>query len=325
MDYADLWNAKPTRRRFYRGRPPAVPRDGEPITTWPHPDQAWLDVVRGLRQLLDELAAGPAQAGADPRGEAHRHRDGSVLLHVPTATYPIGGADLDGASGRLRRVALDAFWIGKHPVTNAQYRAFLEAVPGPEPRYWSDARFAAPEQPVVGRCRRRPPGRRRDGQRQPAGRRRRAHPQPLDGQRRHPGRRPRHDRRRRRDGQRLAARRRGVDRLGPRRNSQRRHRPERRDGRARRPNRPWQDRARSRRPDRRRHRRPRDPRLERPAQDSRDRASRRLERRRRCRGRGRSPQSAGHPQRRLGGAGPDPGRRGGSGLDLALGESRPTT
>ncbi len=131
----------------------ALPRDARPITTWPDRDQAWVDVVEGLRQLLDQLAAGAA--AADPAGAAvspgeRRHRDGSALIRVPTATYPLGAADLDPASGPPRDVALDAFWIGKHPVTNAQYRAFLDAVPGPEPRYWSDPRFAGDDQPVVG-------------------------------------------------------------------------------------------------------------------------------------------------------------------------------
>ncbi len=128
----------------------ALPRDARPITRWPDRDQAWLDVVRGLRQLLDELAAGPAQAAAVPQDDEQRHRDGSLLVPVPAATYELGTADLDPASGPPRQVELDAYWIGKHPVTNAQYRAFLEAVPGPEPRYWSDPRFAAPDQPVVG-------------------------------------------------------------------------------------------------------------------------------------------------------------------------------
>ncbi len=131
----------------------ALPRDAEPITTWPDRDQAWVDVVAGLRRLLDELAAGDATsdpAGAAPVPAGHRHRDGSLLVRVPAATYPLGTADLDPASGPPRQVDLDAFWIGQHPVTNAQYRAFREAAGGPEPRYWSDPRFAGDDQPVVG-------------------------------------------------------------------------------------------------------------------------------------------------------------------------------
>lgn len=128
----------------------ALPRNGEPIITWPHRDEAWLEVVQGLRRILDERDPGTVQDRPAPPGEDHRHRDGSVLVYVPAATYPLGSADLDEVSSPSRRVDLDGFWIGKHPVTNAQYRAFLEAAPGPEPRYWSAPRFAGPDQPVVG-------------------------------------------------------------------------------------------------------------------------------------------------------------------------------
>ena len=30
----------------------ALPRDGQAVTTWSNPDEAWLDVARGLRGVL---------------------------------------------------------------------------------------------------------------------------------------------------------------------------------------------------------------------------------------------------------------------------------
>ena len=48
------------------------------------------------------------------------------------------------------RVWLDSFGLGKFPVTNREYRIFVEAEPAPAPPFWSDAMFSEPEQPVVG-------------------------------------------------------------------------------------------------------------------------------------------------------------------------------
>jgi len=40
------------------------------------------------------------------------------------------------------RVTLDEFQIGKYPVTNAQYQAFIQATDRQPPSYWSDGTFA---------------------------------------------------------------------------------------------------------------------------------------------------------------------------------------
>jgi GTP-binding protein EngB required for normal cell division len=37
------------------GKLQALPRDAKPITTWPNRDEAWLDVVRGIREAIEEL------------------------------------------------------------------------------------------------------------------------------------------------------------------------------------------------------------------------------------------------------------------------------
>ena len=47
-------------------------------------------------------------------------------------------------------ILLDAYYIDKYEVTNAQYRKFMEATGYPEPAYWRDARFNDSSQPVVG-------------------------------------------------------------------------------------------------------------------------------------------------------------------------------
>ena len=50
----------------------------------------------------------------------------------------------------VHEVWVDAFLIARTPVTNAEFAAYVNATGGPEPRFWDDARFADPRQPVVG-------------------------------------------------------------------------------------------------------------------------------------------------------------------------------
>ncbi len=119
------------------GQLQALPKGARPVTRWPDRDEAWLDVVRGLRRLLDDIE--------------HVHPDGSILVRVPAGAYPLGTADFDPASGPPRTVELESFQIGKLPVTNKLYSSFLDAKPGHRrPLCWADNRFNDPEQPVVG-------------------------------------------------------------------------------------------------------------------------------------------------------------------------------
>src|SRR6266571_3082086 len=37
----------------------ALPTDGKPITTWRNRDQAFLDIAKGIRKVIEELASSP--------------------------------------------------------------------------------------------------------------------------------------------------------------------------------------------------------------------------------------------------------------------------
>jgi formylglycine-generating enzyme required for sulfatase activity len=102
----------------------------------------------------------------DPRITDLRDSQGNVNLRayveVPARSYPYGD---EGQTVEIRQ----PFWIGRYPVTNQQFaafitaggygdrqwwsndgRAWLEEVEVAEPRHWHDRRWNAPNQPVVG-------------------------------------------------------------------------------------------------------------------------------------------------------------------------------
>jgi formylglycine-generating enzyme required for sulfatase activity len=89
-------------------------------------------------------------------------RDPRAYVEVPDGTYPCGD------EGKAVEIGA-AFWIGRYPVTNSQYRAFVEddgyrncewwsdagwiwlqQAGVTEPLYWRDRIFDGPNQPVVG-------------------------------------------------------------------------------------------------------------------------------------------------------------------------------
>jgi formylglycine-generating enzyme required for sulfatase activity len=73
-----------------------------------------------------------------------------TLCEVPAGWFWMG-AD-DGAPGERprHRAHLEGFLVAAQPVTNEEYARFVAATGAPAPPFWSDPRFAAPRQPVVG-------------------------------------------------------------------------------------------------------------------------------------------------------------------------------
>ena len=54
-------------------------------------------------------------------------KDGSLLLLVPGGKFLAGGPGSDEGGGSPFPVELPAFYLGLHPVTNAQYQRFVQA------------------------------------------------------------------------------------------------------------------------------------------------------------------------------------------------------
>jgi formylglycine-generating enzyme required for sulfatase activity len=82
-----------------------------------------------------------------------RPADGMVMVCVPAGDFLMGSTDDDPEAHDLEKsqhtVYLDAFWIDKTEVTNAQYRKCIEAGACEVPANWGHADFGGPDQPVV--------------------------------------------------------------------------------------------------------------------------------------------------------------------------------
>ena len=74
-------------------------------------------------------------------------KDGTELITIPAGEFIMGSND-KGSEKPQRTIYLDTYRIARHPVTNSQYRKFIQETGHSEPRY--DDRFNQPNQPVVG-------------------------------------------------------------------------------------------------------------------------------------------------------------------------------
>jgi sulfatase modifying factor 1 len=72
------------------------------------------------------------------------------LVDVPAGWFEMGWSDGLPDARPAHAVWVGAFAIGRAPVTNAEYAAFLEASSAVPPPFWTDPRFSDPRQPVVG-------------------------------------------------------------------------------------------------------------------------------------------------------------------------------
>ncbi len=76
--------------------------------------------------------------------------EGMVL--IPAGWFLMGSPEGVGGSDEhpQHKVWVDAFWIDRYEVTNAQYEKFMKATGHSVPEFWNDDDFNKPEHPVVG-------------------------------------------------------------------------------------------------------------------------------------------------------------------------------
>ena len=95
---------------------------------------------------LEEAEVVPSRAAQWTVNET----DGTELLRIPAGEFLMGSDAHDSDERPQHSVHLDAYFIAKTPVSNAQYRIFVEATGHREPRRWDNKRYNQPNQPVVG-------------------------------------------------------------------------------------------------------------------------------------------------------------------------------
>jgi len=72
------------------------------------------------------------------------------MLFIPQGTFRMGNETGMDNEEPVHRICLDAFMIGKYPVTNREYGVFVEEGSTPPPPFWSEEMFCHPDKPVVG-------------------------------------------------------------------------------------------------------------------------------------------------------------------------------
>ncbi len=77
-------------------------------------------------------------------------KDGAPMVLIPAGEFQMGSNYGDGDEKPVHTVYLDAFYIDKYEVTNAQYKKFMDATGYKAPEYWNDPDLNKPDHPVVG-------------------------------------------------------------------------------------------------------------------------------------------------------------------------------
>ena len=65
-----------------------------------------------------------SNTGLNPTDRTSRLHD---LVWIPGGTFQMGSNDFYPEERPIHRVAVDGFWMNEHPVTNAEFRHFVEA------------------------------------------------------------------------------------------------------------------------------------------------------------------------------------------------------
>jgi formylglycine-generating enzyme required for sulfatase activity len=104
------------------------------------------DYAAGLAALRARLAGGEKPSFSEKtrfpdQGRRVHDKTGIELIRVPAGPFLYGSADSDEMAEDdekpQRTVELPEYWIGRYPVTNAQYKRFVDATNHQAPPHWT--------------------------------------------------------------------------------------------------------------------------------------------------------------------------------------------
>ncbi|MBI3890404.1 MAG: formylglycine-generating enzyme family protein [Candidatus Wallbacteria bacterium] len=121
---------------------------GEQMANRKEPEAA--DRYAEKARRLGVFVAGKLQAPRILPENLLNEIDGAEMLLVPDGWVRMGNPLGASEEKPVHNVFIEAFFMDRTEITNAQYQRFLAATNRKEPRYWRDPRFDRPEQPVVG-------------------------------------------------------------------------------------------------------------------------------------------------------------------------------
>ena len=109
--------------------------------------------VRGFAREIQSRLNVAVESEAGQPNVVVDQRTGIAFVEVPAGEFMMGSVNGESHEKPVHRVKIsEPFLLAKYPVTNVQYRQFLEATGRAveNPHYLGDRRFGQPEQPVVG-------------------------------------------------------------------------------------------------------------------------------------------------------------------------------
>lgn len=99
---------------------------------------AFMMLSASCQTAADRTAAG----NSTPPATAVSKADGAEMIFVPAGEFTMGADDLHFDQRPIHKMYVDAFYIDKYEVTNAQYKKFVDATGHPAPH--SDEIWAQP-------------------------------------------------------------------------------------------------------------------------------------------------------------------------------------